>query len=68
MGCRARSSSVSLTTDWKTGLSRFDPWQRQEDFPLASCVQAGSGAHSASYPVGTGVPFPRGTLLFTDVI
>jgi hypothetical protein len=24
------------------------------------CVQTGSGAHPASYPTGTGVPFPGG--------
>jgi len=27
-------------------------------FPLHHCVQTGSGAHPASYPVGTGVSFP----------
>jgi hypothetical protein len=30
-----------------------------EDFPL-SCVQTGSGAHSASCTMGTGGPFPGG--------
>jgi hypothetical protein len=39
--------------DWTTGLSRFDPWQRQEIFPLTS-VQTGSGADPASCTVGTG--------------
>jgi hypothetical protein len=30
------------------------------DFSCSLCVQTGSGAHPASYPVGTGGPFPRG--------
>jgi hypothetical protein len=31
-----------------------------EDFFFSSYVQTGSGAHAASYPVGTGDPFPGG--------
>jgi hypothetical protein len=31
-----------------------------EDFYSSPCVQTVSGAHPASYPVGTGGPFPRG--------
>jgi hypothetical protein len=31
-----------------------------EDFSSSPCVQTGSGAHPASYPVGTGSPFPGG--------
>jgi hypothetical protein len=31
-----------------------------EDFSSSPCVQTGSGAHPASYPMGTGGPFPRG--------
>jgi hypothetical protein len=31
-----------------------------EDFSSSLCVQAGSGAHPASYPMGTGDPFPGG--------
>jgi hypothetical protein len=31
-----------------------------EDFSTSPCVQTGSGAHPASYPVGTGGPFPGG--------
>jgi hypothetical protein len=31
-----------------------------EDFSSSPCVQTGSGAHSASYPMGTGGPFPGG--------
>jgi hypothetical protein len=29
-----------------------------EDFSSSSCVRTGFGAHPASYPVGTGGPFP----------
>jgi hypothetical protein len=31
-----------------------------EDFSSSPCVQTGSGAHPASYPMGTGNPFPGG--------
>jgi hypothetical protein len=31
-----------------------------EDFSSSPCVQTGSGAHLASYPMGTGGPFPEG--------
>jgi hypothetical protein len=31
-----------------------------EDFSSSPCVQTGSEAHPASYPVGTGGPFPPG--------
>jgi hypothetical protein len=31
-----------------------------EDFSSSPCVQTSSGAHPASYPMGTGGPFPGG--------
>jgi hypothetical protein len=31
-----------------------------EDFSSSPCVQTGSRGHSASYPMGTGGPFPGG--------
>jgi hypothetical protein len=31
-----------------------------EDFSSSSCVQTGSEAHPAFYPMGTGGPFPGG--------
>jgi hypothetical protein len=31
-----------------------------KDFSSILCVQTGSGAHSASCPMGTGGPFPGG--------
>jgi hypothetical protein len=30
----------------------------EKDFSSSLCVQNGSGAHPASYPIGTGGPFP----------
>jgi hypothetical protein len=36
-----------------------------EDISSSLCVQTGSGAHPASYSVGTGGPFPRGVTLTT---
>jgi hypothetical protein len=30
------------------------------DFSSSPCVQTGSGTHPASYPMGTGSPFPGG--------
>jgi hypothetical protein len=47
-----------LATDWMTGRYRFDPRQSRKDFLSSLCVQTGSGAHPASYPKGTGGPFP----------
>jgi hypothetical protein len=54
---RSRGSSVSLTTDWTTGVR--SPTEA-EDFSFSLYVQTGSGAHPASYPMGTGGPFPGG--------
>jgi hypothetical protein len=48
-----------LTTDWTTGQSGFDPRQRRKDFSSSLFVQPGSGAHSASWTVGTEGPFPE---------
>jgi hypothetical protein len=35
---------------------------RAEDFSSSPCFQTGSGAHPASYPIGTGGPFPGGNV------
>jgi hypothetical protein len=53
----SRGSSVSLTTDWTTGVR--SPTEA-EDFSSSLCVQTGSGAHPASYQMGTGGSFPGG--------
>jgi hypothetical protein len=55
---RVASSVQCLTTDWTTGRSRLDPWQRQKDFSSNLCVQTGSGAHPASCTTGSGGLFP----------
>jgi hypothetical protein len=44
-----------LTTDWATGVR--SPAEVR-DYSSSLCVQTSSEAHSASYPVGTGRPFP----------
>jgi hypothetical protein len=46
-----------LTTDCTAGVR--SPTEA-EDFPSILCVQTGSGAHPASYTVGTGGSFPGG--------
>jgi hypothetical protein len=45
---------------WTTGRSRFDHQQRPKNFFSSLCVQNGSEANPASYPMGTGGPFPGG--------
>jgi hypothetical protein len=46
-----------LTTGWTTGVRSLTV---AEDFFSSPCVQTGSGVHPASYPMGTGGPFPGG--------
>jgi hypothetical protein len=46
-----------LTTDWTAGVR--SPTEA-EDFSSNLCIQTGSGAHPASYTVGTGGSFPGG--------
>jgi hypothetical protein len=59
---RSRSSSGSIVSDY--GLDdqtiRVQSPTGAEDFSYSPCVQTGSGAHPASYPMGTGGPFPGG--------
>jgi hypothetical protein len=54
--CRSRDSSVGIAKGW-TARVRFPAVQ---DFSLLPSVQTGSGAHPASYPMGTGGSFPGG--------
>jgi hypothetical protein len=49
---RVAQSVQCMAMDWTTGWSEFNPQKRQHIFPLA-CVQTGSGAHPASYPMDT---------------
>jgi hypothetical protein len=55
-------SSVCITLGY--GLDRWGPRVRfpagAGNFSLHHRVQNGSGAHPASYPMGTGGSFPRG--------
>jgi hypothetical protein len=46
--------------DWMTRRSKFDPRRRQKDISFNLWVQTCSGAHPASYSMGTGGPFPEG--------
>jgi hypothetical protein len=41
-------------------VSRVRSPTETEDFSSSLCVQTGSGAHPASYTIGTGGPFPGG--------
>jgi hypothetical protein len=60
--CAALNSPVaqavqSLTTDWTAGVRSST---EAEDFSSNLCVQTASGAHPASYTMGTGGSFPGG--------
>jgi hypothetical protein len=44
--------------DWMIGIRSLV----EADFSSSLCVMTGSGAHTASYPVGTRGPFPRSKL------
>jgi hypothetical protein len=61
-GYRSRVSSDSIVSDY--GLDDRAIGVRSpagaKDFSSNLCVQTGSGAHPASYPMGTGGPFPGG--------
>jgi hypothetical protein len=49
--CWCRDSSVGVATGWTAGV-QFPA--RGKRFSLLHSVQTGSGAHPASYPMGTG--------------
>jgi hypothetical protein len=53
---RSWDSSVGLAMGWMAWV-RFSAVQ---DFSLPHSIQADSGAHPASYPMGTGDSFPGG--------
>jgi hypothetical protein len=54
-GAAVAQSVQCLTTGWTIG---FRSPTEAEDSSFSPCVQTGSGAHPASYPMGTGGPFP----------
>jgi hypothetical protein len=57
VGARVAQSVLCLTTDWTTGVQ--SPTEA-EDFSSSFCILTGSGAHPASFTMGTGGPFPGG--------
>jgi hypothetical protein len=55
----SRGSSGSIVSDY--GLDDRGSIPREaEDVSSSPCFQTGSGAHLASYPMGTGGSFPGG--------
>jgi hypothetical protein len=54
---REPGSPVSIVTSYGLGSNVVSPTEA-EDFSTNLCVQAGSGAHPASFTVGTGGSFP----------
>jgi hypothetical protein len=52
-------ADITTTYGWTTEGSEFDSRLSQE-FSLLHVVRTGSGAHPASYPMGTGGSFPGG--------
>jgi hypothetical protein len=55
MGAAVDQAVQCLTTGWTIGVR--SP-AGAENFSSSPCVQTGSGVHPASYPMGTGGPFP----------
>jgi hypothetical protein len=55
---RSWVSSVSIPTDYGLDGMGSVP-SRRKRFSVLHNIQTGSGAHHASYPVGTGGSFPR---------
>jgi hypothetical protein len=62
VGVVSRDSSVSTVSNYGLDYRAIGirSLARAKDFSSTLCVQTGSGAHPASYPMGTGVPFPGG--------
>jgi hypothetical protein len=57
LSCTLAQSVQSLTTDWTAGVQSLT---EAEDFSSNLCIETNSGAHPASYKIGTGGSFPRG--------
>jgi hypothetical protein len=56
----SRGSSVISVSDYGLDDRGSIPDRGRGFFSSSLCVETGSGAHPASYPIGTGGPFPRG--------
>jgi hypothetical protein len=65
MGAAVAQAVQCLTTGWTIGVR--SPTEAA-DISSSFCVQTGSGAHPASYPMGTGGPFPGGKARYSDSI
>jgi hypothetical protein len=59
----SRGSAVSIVSGYGQDDLAIEVRSLAEakGFSCGLCVQTGSGSHSASCPVGTGVPFPGAT-------
>jgi hypothetical protein len=57
---RKQGSSVSIVSDYRLDEQaiKVQSVAEAKDFSSNLCVQAASGAHPASYPMGPGGPFP----------
>jgi len=62
MSMRESGSSVNIVSDYVLDDRpiRVRSPTRAKDFSSNLCVQTGSEAHPASYPMVSGGPFPRG--------
>jgi hypothetical protein len=60
--CRNRDRAVGIATGYGLNDRGFEVSVPvgSRFFSLLLSVQTGSGAHPASYPMGTGGPFPAG--------
>jgi len=56
---QSQSSSDNIGTRLRAGRPGFDFRQRQGFFPIRHRVQTGSGAHPASYQMGTEGSLPE---------
>jgi hypothetical protein len=58
----SHGSSCSIVSDYRLDDREIEVRSPTgaEDFSSSPCVQTGSGANPASYPVGTGGSFPGG--------
>jgi hypothetical protein len=57
MGAAVAQAVQCLTTSWTIGIRSPSGAEASSSSP---CVHTGSGAHPASYPMGTGGPFSGG--------
>jgi hypothetical protein len=57
IGAAVAQAVQCLTMGWTIGVRSLTG---AEDFSSSPCIQTGSGAHPASWPMDTGGPFPGG--------